>query len=477
MQKSKLIEIMSLFTISELKELKLFIKTSIFKPEKETSQISKLLSILIKTYPNYKNLNKSSLFKSVYPKQSFDSTKMNRLMGRTTEVLKTFILFREKYDEKYMIVDELLFAKFYNKRKAKKLFDQNINSFSKWTSKNENSNKDFLLNYYLFQKEISHSNSLFNQRSSDLNLPRTQKSLDHFYYQSSLEHICYYLAQHQFSVKLETDEIIKQYEQLKQLFHHKFNQVQIIAFELSIELLIKMEDQSFEKLDNFLEKMHSQLPLDRLKSLMAIRRNFCVFQYSRGAPAYHKKAFDCYKKDLNAGYLYHNGSILSSTLQSITKIAIKSGTLDWVSRFLKDHEHKLVEESNAVQIFKYNFALVYFEEGQYEKCLDQLEDNYEDIHYKTSAKRLEIKCYQELNSPILSSKVKAFKIFIYRISQKKLTDLAITGNNNFIDFLKQINNPSTFKNANRIQKIEEKIKKTKILAERSWLIQQLQNQK
>ncbi|MCB0643632.1 MAG: hypothetical protein KDC44_18420, partial [Phaeodactylibacter sp.] len=86
-----------------------------------------------------------------------------------------------------------------------------------------------------------------------------------------------------------------------------------------------------------------------------------------------------------------------------------------------------------------------------------------------AARRLEIKILYELQSPILESKIEAFKVYIFRLSQTKLPDKPKEGNNNFLDLLRQVIHPKTYHNPERAQKLLDKLAEKKVVAERDWL--------
>ena len=238
--------------------------------------------------------------------------------------------------------------------------------------------------------------------------------------------------------------------------------------------MVRKDDlQSYEKLKASLNEYEKHFSADDNKNFHTLARNFCIQQYSLGNESYLKEAFNCFKHDLKKSYLYHNGGILPSTMQAIVKIGLRNNELDWVKRFLKNHQNKIIGTSEPDSVFNYNMAEYYFAIQEYEKCLDLIEDNLTDLHYKTSAKRLVIKALYETKSTILDSRLNAFKIYIFRISNDTFTPIHKEGNNQFIDILKQIINPATLSNVKRKKSIESKIITGKSVADRQWLLDKL----
>jgi len=67
----------------------------------------------------------------------------------------------------------------------------------------------------------------------------------------------------------------------------------------------------------------------------------------------------------------------------------------------------------------------------------------------------------------------AFKLYIYRLSSKSILPHKRKSYNNFINFFRQLRNPKTFSNLNRIEKLKAKIQSTKYLSDKEWLLQKL----
>ena len=115
-----------------------------------------------------------------------------------------------------------------------------------------------------------------------------------------------------------------------------------------------------------------------------------------------------------------------------------------------------------------------FYRGELAEALDYLDDYYENLYYRLTARRLEIMIYYEEQSVLLAPKLEAFKVYLFRLSKKEIPDKPKAMNNNFIDLLRQIIHPSTLGNEKRIQRLLKKIVVTERLAEREWLTAKLE---
>ncbi|MBT8233389.1 MAG: hypothetical protein HKO66_05265 [Saprospiraceae bacterium] len=463
---------------SQIKRLGLYINSELVESKKEIQQIRQLFKYLSKFYPKFtsKKLNKEVVFSEIYQEPTADINKANRLNGRLLSIVKYFI---QNLDEGSDFISKYFNeTKIYIQNKNEKLFYQTINQVKK-INKNDYPHKSFFFNEYLIEHEITEFKNLYNQRKGDLNFVSTLEKLDQFYYSKRLELILDLLAQDKFSSQLDISDPIEFHNLIGDLFKDRLSSTNPIfkIYEEAITMFKSNDGEAYEKLIKLLSKHSHLITKEQNQAMHALARNFCIAQYNKGHLEYLPKAFKRFQHDLEHGYLYYQGGILMSTMQAIVKLGLRCGKQKWVGKFLEAHKDKLIGTRDPEAIFNLNMAELRFSQKKYEDCLDLIEDNFEDIHYKISSKRLEIKAYYETNSPLLESRINAFKIYIFRTSDKVIPKTPRIGNNLFIDILKQISNPSSFKNESRIKKIKSKIDQAKSLADRQWLDEKLEELK
>ena len=471
MHNSKLIAILKNIEGKELVKIKKFINSDLNNESREINQQRKLLSLLIKVHPEFTidNVDKKKVYRHIY-KSDFDANKLNRLNGRLLSSIRFYLIHLAKNNFN-PVLDNLKEARLYLNNADEALFDKCISKIEKENEKNKTQDH-YLFNSYLIENEKLNFNYLYNQRKGKLNIPSTIEKLDHFYYKKKLELTLSLLAQNKFAYKVDTEYAIKNLGALSSCFSNStiLQTPSIKIYHEAINMLNEDDQQAYEKLKKLLSQYEESLREDENKNLHTLARNFCIQQYSLGRNQYLNEAFKCFQHDLSKGYLYHQSGILASTMQAIVKLGLRLHKVDWVYQFLIEHKNRLVGTREPKAIYNYNLAEYYFLKKNFNKCLDLIQENFEDIHYKTSSKRLMIKALYELNSPLLESRINAFKIYIFRISDNAFTALHKEGNNQFIDILKQICNPSTLTNSKRIKSINQKITQTQSVADRPWLI-------
>jgi hypothetical protein len=116
-----------------------------------------------------------------------------------------------------------------------------------------------------------------------------------------------------------------------------------------------------------------------------------------------------------------------------------------------------------------NKANCLFEKKEYEQVLDFLPGSSSNIIYHLIARRLELMCYYEMKSELLFSKIEAFKVYIWRASEKFLSNDLRDANKNFINLLIQMVSIPTNDQSKR-ERLEKRILEKKRVAETRWLL-------
>ena len=479
MKQSKLLNTIGALNKMEFRDLKKFMQTPYFVEVKQKKKVLQLFDILRPYYPGFdhKQLEKEKVYQQIFPGSPYSTSKMDRLMTRLLAVVRRFIVFESTLKKMQSGEEDLILARFYSERKLKNDFQNSIRQFETRQNQIQVQTPDFFLNDYLMQVEKSAFAGFYNQRKADLNLPSTLRSLDIFYISSHLQHACSLLTQHLYHVPLELENKLLKYEEITRYIEsNDYLDVPLIAvFYYAFQLLyLKDDNEIFEKLLEALNKYEDDLPAEQLKAIQTICRSYCVRRCNKGEAQYLPMAFDLYKAHLESGHLYHDNGIFAGKLKNLVTIGLKMKQYDWVYDIINSHRNRIIGTKHPEEVYRFNLSSYYFAKKAYNKALEYLSGYEDDTYYKVSAKRLELKVYYELKSPILESKMSAFKIYLFRVSDKILSEVAKEGNNNFINLLRRIHNPQTRFNPERIDKLLNKISSLGAVTDRDWLIEQLE---
>ena len=480
MYASKLLELIRALEKPELERVIKFLNSPYFGKMRPPKEVHLLLNHILSCFPAYQDpsLSKENTYTVLYPGEPFVVGKVDRVMSDLLKIIKEFIVY-EFSDIRDNEVQRLLIqARFYRQRHMEKPFHRAIKSL-RAAQKKAKETKDFYWKQFLIEKEISKFESFYNHRKKDLNVPSTLKSLDIFYLVNKLEYTCWLLAQDKYSNPLNVEDSLLVFDQIISSFKEgvRLDEIPLLkVYYHGIRLIQSDEesDQIFRQLSQILEQYASVIPLERLKELQTVCRNYCILQYNNGKEEFLEEAFHLYRNHLEQGYLHYEGGLLPSTIRNIVAVGLRLKKYDWVYDFLEEYKDRIVASNQPREIYLFNLANYYFARKKYAEALDCLVDRYEDPYYLLAAKRMELKVYYELESEILESKIDAFKIYIYRTSPKVLLKVLREGNNNFIDLLKQIRSPKTLHSETRINKLRQKIHSKKSIAEKEWLLEKLE---
>ena len=467
MLNSKLLEIIGVLTAKELDRLHLFLKSPYLNNGPQANDLLHLFELIQKQC-----LEKEQVFEQLYPGKSFSQGRIDKLMSALLKLIQHFAVVEHKQE-----TDELEFLfqllQFYRERGLEKRYQQTLNKLEKILSAKSQMETLSYWHFLIGEEKVAYQ-AYKNLRSNDLYLPEVLNRLDRFYLLSKLKYSVMLLSQN-IHISLDIEDSLKILEVLTPVIEgpELKDDPPLQAYQKAYQLLrkhpVQEAHQEFLVLRKLLNESGNLLASDTRKMLHSLLRIHAVGAYNQGRQDYLQAAFELYQEHLNLGYLYYEGKLLPSTFRNIVTLGLRFGALEWVETFLWSHREKITATEYPEEVFSFNLAQLYFFQKKYHEALDQLADKYFELYYQLAARRLEIKILYEIDSPILESKIEAFKVYIFRLSQTKLPAKPKEGNNNFLDLLRQIIHPKTFQNQERIEKLKEKLCAKQVVAERDWL--------
>ena len=479
MHSSKLITILHRLERKTFLRLGKFIQHPYFIEVKQRQKILDLFQILQKHYPDFQHpdLSKTKIFEQLFPGEAFAIEKLDKIITRLLKVVRAFIVY-EFADPAEQKTQQLFGeAKYYREQAMDTYFLQSIQQLKRQQQKVVRKDNAYFYKEYLIEREVLEFETLYNKRKADVNLLNTHQSLDVFYLSSKLEYACLMLAQHHFNVPLPVKESLHLLENILPLvetFYAPKEPLIALFYQAYILLKNKEDAATGEKLRYLLDEYDEFIPFDQLVNVEAIYRSFCILEHNLGRFS-TQQLFDLYQSHLEKAYLFRRGGLQPGLMKNLVNLGLKQKSYDWVWNFLQNYKDRIVGTDFPEEVYLFNLANYHFSLGAYEKVLESLQEYREDTYYKVAAKRLELKVYYEQKSPILESKMDAFKVYLFRVSKKILSISHQEGNNNFINFLRQICNPGTYKNESKINRILKKMEATSTTLEREWLEEKLKN--
>ncbi len=472
MQNSRVLKILGSFTKEEMMMCLGFVEVNYYK-DKNPQELLVLFKLINNYFPDleHPDLKKENAYRIVFTNIEWIPGKMDKLLTRLLKIVYKFISIEFKNENQN---DQLTICQFLLNRNLKPIFDRELNKWSKTLESKHIDSSAVLYEHFLLKELIVENQSQNIHPKIKLELPDMLKSLDQYYIFTKLKYACQLLSINSFLLKVNTEDSLKSFNHLKLLMDLPHLQIPIIIIYYQAYKLLRSDfELASEQFNNFketLDKYDQHISKNQLKALNALIRNFAIQKYMKGDNQYLENVFEIYKDHLNRGFLYHQEKILPLPMRNIVTFGLRLNQFDWVYQFITDHKDRITGSESPELFYNFNLALYYFHKKEYENALNILPQDFDDYYYKMGVKRLELIIYHDTDSPILESKVDAFKIFIYRTPDDKITKKHKEANNNFIHILKQIIHPKTEYDKSRKEKLKTKIQSTSIIAERDWLI-------
>lgn len=203
-----------------------------------------------------------------------------------------------------------------------------------------------------------------------------------------------------------------------------------------------------------------------------IALNFCIRKINSGQNQFMAQAFELYRSGLENKALFENGILSHFTYKNATSAGIMAGHSAWVRQFLEDYK-PFLHPRERHHAYVYNLAVYYFRLRDYEQAMTLLRDANlgEDSLTNLDARSMLVRIYYERGyTEALGSLLDSFSAYLRRRS-----DIGYHKANyeNLIRFVRQMLRkfPLT---AEVKARIREEAAATQQLAERNWLMQQLE---
>lgn len=479
MHRSKLVKVLKKLSKAELRALQNFLNAAVFRDGLKTKSSLALFKLLLPHYPafNKHTLKKETIHKKLYNQESYKPGKLEKQMSGLFNLIQEFIIDQHTSNQSELQQTLILYT-FYRGRGLNNLADILVKKYQKILKETQQGDSMYFYDTFLLEKEIANHQAIFLDAKKSINFPQALKDLDQYYIFEKLELACRLLAIHRFVFPVDLEDSLLLLDHLKPLMETDYFDVPIIKVYYKAYCFLNADEVDMEAaflaFEISLKTHHAFISEELRLPLNSIIRNYCVLQCHRGVKGYLEKGFQVYKDHLEKGYLYSDGLLFTSTLTNLSGFGLRLKQFDWVLQFILDHQYKLTGTNTPEDVYNLNLANYYFCTKHYEKALDYLGETYEESYSKIKAKRLEIKIYYEMKHVLLTPKMDAFKIYIYRFPKKKITQKHKLANQNFIDLLKQIYLPRTFQNERRIDKLSLKTNTFKFVHEKEWLLEKLE---
>jgi hypothetical protein len=416
------------------------------------------------------SFDRTVAFALTYPDQLYSDGKLEKSLSGLHLLLKRYIIFCQQEISGYEFEGMLYQMSFYRERQLKSRFENQQEQMSKHDDltgvvKEFSLRRRFLLDYETYNFDLRYKAKKPYDKTLQL-----LESLEASHLLSKLDLLNQYLlARHitKFDLPEEIKEIIEGYFPEKIIQKYPILLLSYKVFQLLRHDIPPLSE--FENLHIMINQYQSNLDIPFVRILFTYMRNLCVILINDNMPTYLPIHFELSKTHYERGCLYYNGKIHGSTLISISQTALLVHQIKWAETFIDAHENLILNDTPKKDYFNLAKANLLFHQKKFDDALGLIPETMNVIDFSLLGRRLEMKCFYEIQSNLLDYKIDTFRMFLSRTGKKLLPAIQKNRNSNFVNLLARIvTTPKGDKK--RVEKLLKSIEEEKYIVEREWLV-------
>lgn len=471
MHKSKLIQIMSTLSASEMARFDKYVHSPFFTVHQDTIL---LFEVIKEAYPDFEedSISAESIYAKIYPNISYNDARLRTLRKYLLKLLTGFLSYLETEKDEWHEQRTQLIALF-NRGLDKYVAKQLEESEKALTKQYKQSLESYLHQFRLLNLKVEYQN-IYEDRFEPKDQAKALETLDYFYLVGKLIHFNSLLGdRHHLNQEMSQMPI---FEMVMAMCKEHLTQlpfiIQAYYHSISVNYLEEAEASShYIKLKELCPEIFLKLTASDAENICNNVINYCIKQYQSGDNHYLREMYYIYKMMLENNLLFNGAMLSSHHYKNITTIGLRLREFAWTEKFIEDYKDE-IELQYRDGVYNYNLAHLYAYKKEYSKAMKCLQDvEFLDPFYKMSYDLLLLKIYYECNEiEGFMSLCSSFQIFI-----KRKKNLQTPIKNAYLNFIKSTKALLNIKvnNKQNLQKVKRSIEESESLTEKSWLLEKI----
>ncbi len=466
MENSHLILTLRTFAKKELRELKKWLDSPVHNQREDVVQLFEYLTTGTRLCDE-KYLEKKKIYRKIFPKEPFDDAKLRQTMHFLLKAVEEYLIWQELMADE--VKAQIALTSVYRKRNLPKAFQKSVRQVESLQKKFSYRNEQYLQNEFSLEQE-KYLYLEGKKRTIKMNLQELSDTLDLTYIADKLRQSNLMLA-HQSIYKASykiglIDEVLRHVEE------NDLTEVPAIGtyYYVYKTLTDQNNPAHFESLTRHIREFSNLFPQEQMRDFYLHAINHCIRRLNAGETEYFRKAFELYQQGLEKKILVGNNRIDPYLFRNVTSIGLKLKEFEWVDYFIDKYKDYL-EERHRENVYLFNLARLRFEQNDYDSAMQLLaQTDFDDILIQLNAKTMLAKIYYELDEyDALESLLESMRAYINR---KDLVESYRPLYKNFIRYAVKLLKVNPYNKAHT-QKLRKDIKAVERIAERDWLLKQL----
>lgn len=468
MEKSQIIRILRSCSKKEFRELRKWLNSPVHNQRQDVIFLFDYLLEDNHLY-NTETLKKKTVYRWVFGKEQFDDAKLRQTIFFLNKCVEEFLIYQELIQDE--VSARIALATVYRKRKLRKAFRKNLNFTQKLQQKPELRNHQYLRNEYFLQNELYYFQSAIKR--IDTNLQEVSDALDATYIADKIRQSCLMLAHQSVYKKQDYDvgllEEVLEYARVKNFLDYPAIAIYYYSY---MAITDQGNESHFLNLKHEIEEFGFMFPKSEIRDILLLATNYCIGRINAGHPQYIREAFELFRWGLKENAMLDDGVLSRITFINIVTNGNLLGEYDWIEKFI--HEYKeYLEEKYRDDLVHYSLARLHFEKGDYSTAMQLFRQvEYDDILMNLNAKLMQFKMFYEQNElDLVESLLENMRNYLVR---KKVVGYHRANYKNIIRLTKKMLKINPYSQSQKTKLLRE-IEEANPLAERKWLLKQLNN--
>lgn len=467
MQKSVLVEILRSLEKKEMRDLNKWLQSP---AHNQRQDVVRLFDYLGKHLSDEgESLGKEVAWQAVFPGQPYDDAYMRQVMYFLLKAVEEYLVF--SYYTRDGVRYQLALSRIYRRRKLDKAYKQAHRLGWENLHKQPLRNDFYLLNKFFFE-QVEYEHRMNITQNAPVNLQETADALERWFLEERLRISKDMLAHQSIYQKINYDHGLLQevlaYANNKAMLHEPAIGV---YYNTYMALTHPEEEAYFDELER---RIHNQMAFfnrSEVRTLYLAALNYCVPKINQGRQDFYRRAFELYRSGVETKILLENDNLSRYTFLNTVSSALKVGEFDWAEKFVENFQQYL-EEKQRHGTVNFGLARLFFEKGEYDTAQRYLVAfEYDDMLQNIVAKTMLLKIYYEQDEfDAFESLLESLRIYLQR--KEALDPTRKAAYKNMISLMKKMLHLNIYSKPQK-EKFREMATQTNPLAEREWLLRQV----
>jgi hypothetical protein len=471
MLSEKLISLLQTFSKYELNRFRKFLLSPYLNDQEDLTRLFELVNdALRKGDDTLSALEKSMVWKALYPKKTFDDAILRRLASDLTLLAQRFLV--EEARQQAPLNEALDLQKVLEKPELQKHLAGVERQIQKLLEQSEGKSTD-----YYFAQFRNHWNIFTRASKMVATAGYTEKLtaadfyLECFYLAQKLKLYIAWLLYRGFRVTEQEVPFMPGFWEY--VDDERFDKVPLIRIycKVIVNFTESENETNFQELLISLQQHTKDLTQADLRECYYMAQNYCALKINQGKTEYYRKVFDIFKSMTEVDLLVENGQLPEAVFKNVITASLGVGEYAWTEQFIQKYAEFLPARIRA-NARMFNLAYVYFYQKNYEKVIEYLRDvEYSDVVYALGAKSMLLRTYYEQREYLaLDSLMDSFRIFLRRnkVISKNLKREYI----NFLNLVKKLTTV-TASDKKAISGLRRRVTETSHSMPKNWLLKKI----